>query len=79
VIAPEEVQRPRAGGWGGAVEEAAELRAVARVLGGVAVPVELLGRLARGREEQGPEPLAPHAGLAGDLLGAAVLVAAGGG
>ena len=61
------------------MEEAAELVAVDRVVGGVEVEHDPLGRPGVGLEEEGHEEAFDVAGAAGDLLVAALLVGADGG
>ena len=79
MVAAEDVQRQVAVALVVAVEEAAELVAVDRVVGGVEVEHDPLGRSGVGLEEEGHEEAFDVAGAAGDLLVAAVLVGADGG
>ena len=79
VVAAEDVQRQVAVALVVAVEEAAELVAVDRVVGGVEVEHDPLGRPGVGLEEEGHEEAFDVAGAAGDLLVAAVRVGADGG
>ena len=61
------------------VEEAAELVAVDRIVGGVEVEHDPVGRSAVGLEEEGHEEAFDIVGAAGDLLVPAVGVGSGGG
>src|SRR5947209_14946846 len=79
MVAAEDVEWEIAIGLVIAVEEAAELMAVDRVVGGVEVEHDPLGGLAVGLEEQRHEQPLDVARVAGDLLVAAVLVGPDGG
>ena len=79
MIAAEDVQREVAVVLVVAVEEAAELVAVDRVVGGVEVQDDPLGRPGVGLEEEGHEEAFDVVGAADDLLVAAVLVGPDGG
>jgi hypothetical protein len=79
VIAAEDVQRQVAVALVIAVEEASQLMAVGRVVGGIEVEHDPFGRTLVGLEEEGHEEAFDVAGAAGDLLVSAVLAGADGG